>query len=136
MTYLPVAWSVKIMEKVRVVCLADSDNLMCVHKRRRRFFYFFPIFTFYCIVFRLHEKTYSLWGYMWQNLPDYVNPFYKDGSHGVLRPSSSPQQLRWVQLLIILPTLVCGESSSTERFLCFYLFVGLLKVESIENTKI
>ncbi|XP_057314336.1 myotubularin-related protein 6-like [Hydractinia symbiolongicarpus] len=44
---------------------------------------------------QLSQKTYSLWGYMWHNLPDYVNPFYKDGEHGVLQPSTSPQQLRF-----------------------------------------
>lgn len=72
---------------------------------RKRFVYCFHFFTpdktliallYFC---RLSKNTYSLWGYMWQNLPDYVNPFYKDGSHGVLRPSSSPQQLRWGFLL-------------------------------------
>lgn len=44
---------------------------------------------------KLHDRTYSLWGYMWQNLPDYVNPFFKDGSHAVLMPSSKPQQFRF-----------------------------------------
>lgn len=37
---------------------------------------------------------------MWHNLPDYVNPFYKDGEHGVLQPSTSPQHLRCVYLPI------------------------------------
>jgi len=46
--------------------------------------------------FRLNERTYSLWGYMWQSLPDYINPFFKDGAHGVLIPSSHPQQFRYV----------------------------------------
>ncbi|XP_066935132.1 myotubularin-related protein 6-like [Clytia hemisphaerica] len=44
---------------------------------------------------RLNRRTYSLWGYMWQNLPDYINPFYKEGLHGVLNPSSHPQQFRF-----------------------------------------
>ncbi|XP_002164142.1 myotubularin-related protein 6 [Hydra vulgaris] len=47
------------------------------------------------VLLKLSSKTYSLWGYMWQNLPDYINPFYKDSTHSVLWPSTAPQEFKF-----------------------------------------
>lgn len=44
---------------------------------------------------RLSEKTYSLWGYMWQNVNDFVNPLYNETKNGVLRPKTTPQFIRF-----------------------------------------
>lgn len=44
---------------------------------------------------RLPEKTFSLWGYMWQNISDYVNPLYRGGGDELLWPSTSPQSLKF-----------------------------------------
>ena len=46
------------------------------------------------ICYRLAEKTYSLWGYMWQNISDYANPLYRGGADELLWPSTSPQVLK------------------------------------------
>ncbi|XP_073252386.1 phosphatidylinositol-3,5-bisphosphate 3-phosphatase MTMR6-like [Porites lutea] len=43
----------------------------------------------------LAEKTYSLWGYMWQNISDYANPLYRGGADELLWPSTSPQVLKF-----------------------------------------
>lgn len=43
----------------------------------------------------LPEKTYSLWGYMWQNISDYANPLYMGGRNELLWPSTSPQALKF-----------------------------------------
>lgn len=43
----------------------------------------------------LPEKTYSLWGYMWQNISDYANPLYMGGKNELLWPSTSPQALKF-----------------------------------------
>ena len=42
---------------------------------------------------QLSERTYSLWGYMWQNLNDFVNPFFIT-NHGVLVPLTSQKHFR------------------------------------------
>lgn len=42
---------------------------------------------------RLSERTYSLWGFMWQHISEYINPFYNE-DHGILIPSTSPQHIR------------------------------------------
>jgi len=44
---------------------------------------------------KLSQCTYSLWGHMWQNLPDYINPFYSDGAHGMLQPSTAPNRFKF-----------------------------------------
>ena len=44
---------------------------------------------------RLSEKTYSLWGYMWSHLDEYINPLYQSDSHdGVLLPNTDIPHLR------------------------------------------
>lgn len=44
---------------------------------------------------RLPEKTFSLWGYMWQNISDYANPLYRGGDEELFWPSTSPQVLKF-----------------------------------------
>eukprot|EP00794_Sanderia_malayensis_P007201 gene7201-8007_t len=44
---------------------------------------------------RLSEKTYSLWGFMWQHISEYINPFYNEGQHAILIPSTAPQRIRF-----------------------------------------
>lgn len=44
---------------------------------------------------RLPEKTFSLWGYMWQNISDYANPLYRGGEEELIWPSTSPQSLKF-----------------------------------------
>lgn len=41
------------------------------------------------IVFRLRERTYSLWGYMQKYTNDYLNPFYKK-EHNLTNPCTIP----------------------------------------------
>ena len=49
---------------------------------------------------RLSELTYSLWGYMWGHLDEYLNPLYQSDAHeGVLIPSTSIPHLRWAVML-------------------------------------
>ncbi|XP_028412790.1 myotubularin-related protein 8-like [Dendronephthya gigantea] len=43
----------------------------------------------------LSEKTYSLWGYMWQNVNDFVNPLFNETKTQFLRPRTSPQYIRF-----------------------------------------
>lgn len=43
----------------------------------------------------LAEKTYSLWGYMWQNISDYANPLYRGGRDELLWPNTCPQTLKF-----------------------------------------
>ncbi|KAM4585871.1 myotubularin-related protein 7a [Fundulus diaphanus] len=42
---------------------------------------------------RVHEKTRSLWGYLWMNRAEFINPLYRQNhsqSQGLLRPSTAP----------------------------------------------
>ncbi|KAL1459046.1 hypothetical protein WDU94_011058 [Cyamophila willieti] len=45
---------------------------------------------------RLNERTYSLWGYMANNMEDYINPLYSpDAYPDFIRPDLSPQNIRF-----------------------------------------
>ncbi|XP_005111133.2 myotubularin-related protein 6 [Aplysia californica] len=47
---------------------------------------------------RLSEKTYSLWGYLWQHAAEFLNPLYKkeyEIRHPLIMPSSNPQALKF-----------------------------------------
>ncbi|XP_054890168.1 myotubularin-related protein 7a isoform X2 [Poeciliopsis prolifica] len=42
---------------------------------------------------RVHEKTHSLWSYLWTNRAEFINPLYRQNhsqSQGLLRPSTAP----------------------------------------------
>ncbi|XP_015226556.1 PREDICTED: myotubularin-related protein 7 [Cyprinodon variegatus] len=42
---------------------------------------------------RVHEKTHSLWSYLWTNRAEFINPLYRENhsqSQGLLRPSTAP----------------------------------------------
>ncbi|XP_032410896.1 myotubularin-related protein 7a isoform X1 [Xiphophorus hellerii] len=42
---------------------------------------------------RVHEKTHSLWSYLWTNHAEFINPLYRQNhsqSQGLLRPSTAP----------------------------------------------
>lgn len=44
-------------------------------------------------LYRLHERTHSLWSYLWANRTDYTNPLYRPGRsqrQGALQPSTAP----------------------------------------------
>ncbi|EDO27303.1 predicted protein, partial [Nematostella vectensis] len=42
----------------------------------------------------LPKRTYSLWGYMWQNISDYANPLYREVTQDdALWPDTSPQAI-------------------------------------------
>ncbi|EDO34710.1 predicted protein [Nematostella vectensis] len=44
----------------------------------------------------LPKRTYSLWGYMWQNISDYANPLYREVTQDdALWPDTSPQAIRF-----------------------------------------
>ncbi|XP_065059057.1 myotubularin-related protein 6-like [Rhopilema esculentum] len=43
----------------------------------------------------LSERTFSLWGFMWQHISEYVNPFYNEEDYSILIPSTSPQHIRF-----------------------------------------
>ncbi|XP_031549865.1 myotubularin-related protein 6-like [Actinia tenebrosa] len=42
----------------------------------------------------LSKRTYSLWGYMWQNISDYANPLYREADD-ILWPDTSPQSIKF-----------------------------------------
>uniref|UniRef100_A0A7N6BLF8 Phosphatidylinositol-3-phosphate phosphatase n=1 Tax=Anabas testudineus TaxID=64144 RepID=A0A7N6BLF8_ANATE len=49
------------------------------------------------IELRVHEKTHSLWTYLWTNRADYVNPLYRPDhsqTQGLLRPSTAPYSFK------------------------------------------
>jgi len=47
---------------------------------------------------KLSERTYSLWGSMWQNLKHFINPFYET-THGVLVPLTTQRHFKvWINL--------------------------------------
>ncbi|XP_047208729.1 myotubularin-related protein 7a [Girardinichthys multiradiatus] len=42
---------------------------------------------------RVHERTHSLWSYLWTNRAEFINPLYRQNhsqSQGLLRPSTAP----------------------------------------------
>lgn len=44
-------------------------------------------------LYRLRERTHSLWSYLWANRMDYINPLYRPGrsqTQGALKPSTAP----------------------------------------------
>lgn len=44
-------------------------------------------------LYRLRERTHSLWSYLWANRTDYINPLYRPGrsqTQGALKPSTAP----------------------------------------------
>jgi hypothetical protein len=55
-------------------------------------FVFADIFMY---IYSLSERTYSLWGYMWQNVNDFVNPLFNELKTHFLRPRTSPQYIRY-----------------------------------------
>ena len=53
---------------------------------------------------RLSERTYSLWGYLNRHIQEYINPLFKkehEVTNPVLKPSVSPQCLKWVPPLCL-----------------------------------
>lgn len=50
------------------------------------------------IVARFSEQTYSLWGYIWAHLDDFINPLYSEAAthEKMLLPNTNIPQLRLV----------------------------------------
>ena len=47
------------------------------------------------VVYRLSEKTFSLWGHIWDHLDDFINPLYQRGeTREVLEPSTDIHHLK------------------------------------------
>lgn len=44
---------------------------------------------------RLRERTYSLWGYLSNHLPEYLNPLYKPSNDDLLKPELAPQTIKF-----------------------------------------
>ncbi|XP_041435427.1 myotubularin-related protein 7-like [Xenopus laevis] len=47
---------------------------------------------------RVHERTYSLWLYLWKQRLDYMNPLYRSDhsqTQGTLRPNTSPSNFKF-----------------------------------------
>lgn len=45
------------------------------------------------LLLQLSERTYSLWGFMWQHLNDFINPFYET-THNILTPLTSQKNFK------------------------------------------
>lgn len=49
------------------------------------------------LIYRLSENTYSLWGYIWTHLDDFVNPLYeREEQEQLLTPKIDVPFLRYV----------------------------------------
>ena len=80
-----------------------------------------------CLSFwlRFSEQTYSLWGFIWGHLDDYLNPLHQNDNNGIIVPCTNVPQLSWVSymctcvLLISVPhTFVqCTTHACTIKFM-------------------
>ena len=106
--------------KVFLPCPSQSIKLLSV----KQSIVLLPCHTglFVCNNFRLSERTYSLWGYMWQNVNDFANPLYNETKHRVLKPKTSPQFIRY-------GNVVNMSTSCTERQISY----NLLSLGTIES---
>ena len=43
---------------------------------------------------RFSEKTFSLWGHIWDHLDDFINPLYQRGEKHILEPSTDIRHLK------------------------------------------
>ena len=60
------------------------------------------------LFFRFSERTFSLWGHIWDHLDDYINPLYHHGDHDVIEPSTDLRQLRWESTMTLnLTHILC-----------------------------
>ena len=50
------------------------------------------------LIYRVSESTYSLWGYIWTHLDDFVNPLYEgEEQEQLLTPNTDVPFLRYVR---------------------------------------
>ena len=58
----------------------------------------FIYLSIYLSIYRFNEKTYSLWGYIWGHLEDFINPLYDERNHSnFLNPSTNIPDLSYVR---------------------------------------
>lgn len=73
----------------------------------------------FLIIFRLSERTYSLWGYLVRSTDEYLNPLYDhtlDSSYNVLKPDLRSQMMKfWTAMYNRFDNGIHNRESVIER---------------------
>lgn len=88
------------VQSIMYVCMLEvvAVFVVCIHLFLYWYAACYQVYpdTSVVIMFRFSEQTYSLWGYIWAHLDDFINPLYTEQSshERLLLPNTGVPHLR------------------------------------------